>query len=157
MSSEVVNLSKEKITQLLMAVGSGPLTDTTNIKSTDYNWNQPHYFDRRQLNRLDEFSKRVARAMSVQFVDFCHIDSDVTVDSITQHFAAEYIEKTMESGQNDFYLSFGTDLDNPFGVISIPNETALSWASQLLGDSESSSEEDLNRDMTQLEESLLAD
>lgn len=157
MSTGVTNLSKEKITQLLLALGSGPLTDTTNIKSKDYNWNQPHYFDRKQLSRIDEFTKRVARAMSVKFVDFCHIDSDVTVVSITQHFAAEYVEQTMESGQNDYYLSFGTDPDNPCGVISIPTQTALSWATQLLGDSESSVEEDSGRDMTQLEESLLAD
>jgi flagellar motor switch protein FliM len=158
MSAEVSNLSKEKITQLLNAVGSSPLTDTTNIKATEYNWNQPHYFDRKQLSRIDEFAKRVARAMSVQFVDFCYSDSDVTVVSTTQHFATEFVDQIMESSQNDYYLAFGIEKENPCGVISIPTQTALSWASQLLGDSDSAVEEDdSGRDMTQLEESLLTD
>jgi len=156
MSIGANNLSKEKIHQLLIAVGSGPLEDTTGIKATEYNWNQPHYFDRKQLNRLDDFTKRVARSMSVKFVDFCHSDYDVTVVSTEQHFAAELVDEAMESGQNDYYLAFDTDLDYPCGLICIPTQTAFVWATQLLGDSESEVE-DSGRDLSQLEESLLLD
>ena len=150
------NLSKEKIQQLLMAVGSGPLEDTSGIKATEYFWHQPHYFDRKQLNRLDDFAKRVARAMSVKFVDFCHSDFDVTVVSATQHFAAELVDQAMESGQNDYYLALCTDQHHPCGLISIPTQTAFSWATQLLGDPESE-RVDSGRDLSQLEESLLLD
>ena len=156
MSGAANNLSKEKIHQLLMAVGSGPLEDASGIKATEYNWNEPHYFDRNQLNRLDDFAKKVARAMSVQFVDFCHSEFDVTVVSATQHFAAELIDQSMESGQNDYYLAFGTEQDHSCGLISIPTNTAFSWATQLLGDPESEGE-DSGRDLSQLEESLLVD
>ena len=155
MSRAANNLSNEKIHQLLIAVGSGPMEDTTGIKATEYNWNQPHYFDRKQLNRLDEFTKKVARAMTVKFVDFCHTEFDVTVVSTMQHFAAELIDQAMESGQDDYYLAFGTDPDHPCGLISIPIQTAFIWATQLLGDPES--EEDSGRDLSQLEESLLLD
>lgn len=150
------NLSKDKIRQLLIAVGSGPLEDTSGIKATEYNWHQPHYFDRKQLNRLEDFSKRVARAMVVKFVDFCHSEFDVTVVSATQHFAAELVDKAMESGQNDYYLAFGTDQEHSCGFISIPTHTAFSWATQLLGDPESGAV-DSGRDLSQLEESLLLD
>jgi len=156
MSIGAKNLSKEKIHQLLVAVGSGPLEDTTGIKATEYNWNKPHYFDRKQLNRLDDFTKRVARSMSVKFVDFCHSDFDVNVVSTEQHFAAELVNQAMESGQNDYYLAFGNDHDHPCGLISIPTQTAFIWSTQLLGDPESEVE-DSGRDLSQLEESLLLD
>ncbi len=156
MSIGAKNLSKEKIHQLLIAVGSGPLEDTTGIKATEYNWNRPHYFDRKQLNRLDDFTKKVARSMSVKFVDFCHSEFDVSVASTAQHFAAELVDQAMESGQNDYYLAFDSDLDLPCGLISIPTQTAFIWATQLLGDPESEVE-DSGRDLSLLEESLLLD
>ena len=156
MSKAANSLSNEKIRQLLIAVGSGPLEDTTGIKATEYNWNQPHYFDGKQLNKLDDFTKKIARAMAVEFVDFCHGEFDVAVTSTTQHFAAELIDQSLESGQNDYYLSFGTDQNHPCGLISIPTQTAFVWATQLLGDPASEGE-DSGRDLSQLEESLLLD
>jgi len=156
MSRAANNLSKEKIQQLLTAVGSGPMEDTTGIEATEYNWNQPHYFDHKQLNKLEEFTKKVAGAMAVKFVDFCHSQFDVTVVSTMQHFAAELVDQAMESGQDDYCLAFGTDQSHPCGLISIPTKTAFIWATQLLGDPESE-EEDSGRDLSQLEESLLLD
>ena len=155
MSRAANNLSSEKIHQLLSAVGSGPMEDTTGIEATEYNWNKPHYFDRKQLNKLDDFTKKVAREMTVKFADFCHSEFDVTVVSTKQHFAAELVDQAMESKQNDYYLAFGTDQDHPCGFISIPIKTAFIWATQLLGDPES--EENSGRDLSQLEESLLLD
>lgn len=155
MSRAANNLSNEKIKQLLSVVGSGPMEDTTGIKATEYNWNQPHYFDRKQLNKLDDLIKKVARAMTVKFADFCHSEFDVSVVSTMQHFAAELVDQAMESGQNDYYLAFGTDQDHPCGLISIPTQTAFIWATQLLGDPES--EKNSGRDLSQLEESLLSD
>jgi len=155
MSRAANNLSSEKIHQLLSAVGSGPMEDTTGIEATEYNWNKPHYFDTKQFNKLDNFTKKVAKAMTVKFVDFCHSEFDVTVVSTKQHFAAELVDQAMESRQNDYYLAFGTDQDHPCGLISIPIKTAFIWATQLLGDPES--EENSGRDLSQLEESLLLD
>ncbi len=156
MSRAANNLSKEKIQQLLTAVGSGPKEDTTGIEATEYNWNKPHCFDRKQVNKLDNFTKKVAKAMTVKFVNFCHSEFDVTVVSKKQHFAAELLDQAIESGQDDYYLAFGTDQSNPCGLISIPTKTAFIWATQLLGDPESE-EEDSGRDLSQLEESLLLD
>lgn len=155
MSRSADNLSNEKIRQLLSAVGSGPMEDTTGINATEYNWNQPHYFDRKQLNKLDNFTKKVAGAMTVKFEDFCHGQFDVTVVSTMQHFAAELVDQAIESKQDDYYLAFSTGQEHPCGLISIPVKAAFIWATQLLGDSES--EENSGRDLSRLEESLLLD
>ncbi|NIS49656.1 MAG: hypothetical protein GWN67_19785 [Phycisphaerae bacterium] len=149
------SLSREKIQQLLAVVGSGPKEDNTQIEAADYDWKQPHYFSSAQLKRLDDLTKEAAKEMAGKFAKFCNNEFDVTVESITEHFAARLRAQDLESKQEIYYLPFGSDRDHPDGLISIPTKTAFIWATQLLGDSES--EEDSGRDLSQLEESLLLD
>ncbi|MHC4725999.1 MAG: FliM/FliN family flagellar motor switch protein [Planctomycetota bacterium] len=156
MSVAANNLSKEKIQQLLSAIGSGPQEDTSGIETTEYNWNQPRYFDRTQLNKLDSFTKRVAKLMNVKFTDYFHGYFDVNVISVKQYFAAELVSQAIESGQNDYYLAFAGEQEDPCGLFSVPAQTASTWAMQLLGDAESEAEVS-DRDLTQLEESLVWD
>jgi len=156
MSSRATNkLSREKINRLLAAVGSKPAEDTTQVNATEYNWRQPHYFDRNQLDKLDDFTKNLAIVMAEKFTEFCQSKLDVTVVSTTQHFAAELLDQASETGQNDYYLAFGTDREHPCGLIIIPAKTAFIWATKLLGDTES--KEDSKADLSRLEESLLLD
>jgi len=149
------NLSREKIQQLLTAVGSETTEDTTQIEATEYDWHQPHYFNSDQLSKLDDFTEKVATAVAEKFAHLCHSDFNVTITSTTQHFADEFLNHPSNGEQSDYYLTFGTDQDHPCGLISIPPQTAVIWATQLLGGSES--EEDSGRDLSQLEESLLLD
>ena len=150
-------LSRDKIRQLLAAVGSMPTDETTQIESTEYDWHQPHCFNSTQLERLDGLTKTAAEAMAQKFADFYHNDFNVTITSTTQHFAGEYQSSTAE--QDDYYLPFNTDRQQPGGLVGIPSQTAFVWATQLLGDSESDSEskEGSERKLSQLEESLLID
>ena len=149
------NLSKEKIQQLLAALGSGPIEDTTQIQTAEYNWQQPHYFDRHQLNKLDDFTKKIGKTIARKFATLCHGDFDVTVASTTQHFAAELLDQALDSKHNDYYLAFGTAQKHPSGLVGIPTKTAFIWATQLLGDTKP--EGDSRTDLSQLEESLLFD
>ena len=149
------NISKEMMQQLLMAVGSGPMEDTTQIKATEYSWHHPHYFDRSHLNKLEDITKKVARAIAAKFTGFCNGEFDVAVLSITQHFAAELVDQALESKQNDYYLAFGNNQEASCGLICVPTQTASIWATQLLGDTES--EGDSRVDLSLLEESLLLD
>lgn len=149
------SLSREKIQQLLAAVGSGPKEDTTQMEVVEYDWQKPHYFSSTQLKRLEDLTKEAAKVMAEKFAKFCNNDSDVTVVSITEHFAAQLRAQDLENRQENYYLPFGSDQDHPVGLISIPVQTAFIWATQLLGDSEP--EEDSGRDLSQLEESLLLD
>ena len=65
MSNEPANsLSREKIQQLLAAVGSGPKEDTTQMEAADYDWQQPHYFSSEQLKRLDDLAKEAAKEIA---------------------------------------------------------------------------------------------
>jgi flagellar motor switch protein FliM len=156
MSNEPANsLSREKIQQLLAAVGSGPKEDTTQMEAADYDWQQPHYFSSEQLKRLDDIAKEAAKEIAEKFAKFCNNQFDVTVVSTTEHFAAQLRSQDLECKQKNYYLPFGSEQDHPFGLVSIPAQTAFIWATQLLGDSES--EEDSGRDLSQLEESLLLD
>ena len=87
MSSQGSNsLSSEKVQQLLRAVGSKSEEDTSQIDAPEYNWLEPHYFNRMQLMNLDDFAERVASAMAAKFSDFCGNEFEVTITSISQHF-----------------------------------------------------------------------
>lgn len=148
------NLSRKKIQQLLAAVGSAPTEDTTQIEATEYDWHRPHCFSGAQLNKLDLFTKKVAAEVACKFADFYQSDFDVTVGSTTLHFAAELFDQASEQ-QNNYYLAFGTDQRHRCGLVSISAQAAVAWTTRLLGDSESKEEPD--RDLSQLEESLLLD
>ena len=149
------NLSREKIQQILMAVGSEPTEDTAQVEAADYNWYEPHCFSSEQLAKLDDFALTAAAAVAEKFSNFCRSEFNVTIASTTQHFADEFLNQPSNSEQKYYYLPFGTEQEHLCGLIGIPELTAVDWATQLLGDSESEKEPD--KDLSQLEESLLLD
>jgi len=148
------NLSKQKIQQLIASVGSKPTEDNTQIQTTDYNWHQPHYFSIEELNKIDDFSKKFAMAIAGKFTSLCQNDFNVTIASVTQHFAAEFREQSPDSPP-ELFLPFSTNQNQLCGVVSIPLPTATVWARQLLGDSETA--DDSGKDLSELEMSLLSD
>lgn len=150
------NLSKTKIQQLLAAVGAAPAEDSgQNINASEYDWRQPHCFSQNQLEELNNFTEKVATAISNKFTDFYHADFNITIASTDQYFVDKFLAQTSDDKQDDYYLAFGAVQDNPFGLIGIPAQTAIIWATQLLGDTES--EENPERELSKLEESLLLD
>lgn len=149
------NLSKERIHQLLTAVGSEPEEDAAQTEATEHNWHEPKYFSSQQLAKLDDFAKRITTAVAEKFSGFCRNKFDVTIVSTTFHFASELLKQTLDGECKDYYLPFGTDQEHICGFIGIPEQTAVVWARQLLGDSES--EKESNTTLSQLEESLLLD
>ena len=149
------NLSREKIQRLLSAIGSQPPEETTQIEALDYDWHQPHYFTNIQLKRLDDFTKKIGKAIAGKFIALCPGEFTVTVDSATQLFAGKVREQALDVKDNDYYLAFGTTHEQLCGLVGIPAQTAFAWATQLLGDP--ASERNSSRDLSQLEESLLLD
>jgi len=91
--------------------------------------------------------------VSEKFAKLCRSEFNVTISSTTQHYAYDFINS--DSNQKDYYIPFGTSQEHMCGLIGIPGQTAVNWAIQLLGDSES--EKDPGRDLSPLEESLLLD
>jgi flagellar motor switch protein FliM len=149
------NLSREKIQRLLAAIGSGTTEGTAQIEAAEYNWHRSCYFGSDQVRKIDDFARKAATAMAKKFTDLCHSDFNVAITSITQHFAAELFKNGDEDNSNIYYLPFGPDKEPPCCLISMPSQTAIIWATQLLGGGES--EENSNRDLSQLEKSLLLD
>ena len=152
------NLTREKMQQILAAVGPQRAVDDTQIDTAEYDWHQPHYFSNYQLKELDSFTEKVADAITKKFAELCRTDFNVTIDSTTQHFADKFLEQlSSDEPQHteNYYLAFGADQEPPSGLISIPSQTAITWTTQLLGDTES--KEDSRSDLSQLEESLLSD
>ena len=149
------NMSKEKIQQLLKAVGSGPAEDTAQVEATDYNWNEPHYFNSEEYVKLGYLTEAAAGAMARKFSKFFRSEFDVTVASTSQHYVHGFLDTLSDGEQKDYYIPFGAGKDEMCGLIGIPEQSAHNWARQLLGDSES--EKKPGEDLTQLEESLLLD
>ena len=77
------SLSKEKIQQLLMAMDSEPMEDITQVEAAEYNWHEPHYFNSKQLEKLDEFAQTAATAVAEKFFEFCRSELNVTIASTT--------------------------------------------------------------------------
>jgi flagellar motor switch protein FliM len=154
MSNEATrNLSREKIQQILASIGSQKTDDSNKTEAAEYNWLQPHYFSSDQLKELDKFAAKVAQACAEKFAQLYNGDFNVTITSTTQHFADEFT--TSDNAQSDYYLAFGTGQNQLFGLVGMPGQTAIVWASQLLGDTKSV--ENSGRDLSQLEQSLLFD
>jgi flagellar motor switch protein FliM len=149
------SLSKEKLQQLITAIGSRPVEDTTKIEADEYDWRQPHCFTCEQTTKLDDFAKKMCKVIIRKFTNLCRGNFDVRVDSITQHFAKALLDQLLASEQNDHYIAFGTDPDRPCGLVAIPAQTALALVAQLLGDTEV--EKDAKTELSQLEESILLD
>jgi flagellar motor switch protein FliM len=152
-SSVANNPGRQKMQQLLASVGSRPQRETAQVEAVEYDWRQPHYFSSEQLKRLDGFTAKVAQACSQKFIELYHGSFKVKVVSATQHFAAELAAS--DNVKNDYCLAFSADENQVFGFVGIPPKTAIIWTTQLLGDSKP--EEDYNRDLSQLEKSLLLD
>ncbi len=158
------NLSRDKIRQLLAAIGSQPAEDVARPEVTEYDWHQPHYFSSSQLNKLNNFAKKIAEVMSGKFAKLYRSDINVTVNSTTQHYAGKLPDKILSSGQKNYYLAFGSDQKNTFGFICVSEKTADDWVTELLGEAGTKkdektpdSQEHKDEPLSQLEESLLYD
>jgi len=149
----VQHLNRAKIRRLLAAVGSMPNDHGTTPEAAVYDWRDPHYFNEDQRNRLAAVMSQVAVLIAEAFTHFYRDEFSVAPTSITQHFAAELYSRTdIEQSRS---LAFGAEAARPRGFLAIAKATALKWVTRLLGDSESDNDPD--RALSALEESLLCD
>jgi flagellar motor switch protein FliM len=144
---------RQRIQQILASIGSRQAQQEPPIEALEYNWRQPHYFSGEQLRKLQSFAAKLAQNCSQKFTDIYHSSFSVKIASTTQHFAGEFA--ACDKIKNDYYLAFGPDKNQAFGFVGIPLKTAVIWVTQLLGDTAGESEN--NRDLSQLEKSLLSD
>jgi len=154
-NASVDNLTKEKMQQLLAAVGSRPAEDSEKTEAVEYDWRQGRYFNAGQLSKLEEFTNKTAGVIAEKFESLYSEKFNVTVSSISQHFTSQITDQNEDRKEDFYYLAFGPEAKPACGVIEIPRQTAFTWVTQLLGDSEP--QQDSDRGLSQLEESLLLD
>jgi flagellar motor switch protein FliM len=162
------SLNNEKVKQLLRVASATEAAADQNVQTSEHNWLEPHSFSDDQLKMLNIFTKKNALTIEENLSSICHCEFNVTVDSISQHFAGD-ISKKMKGEQRDNYnLAFDSSAptnsnlpkksDQPWaycGFVSIPPRTAALWVAQLLGGSKSDG--DSQKPLSQLEVSLLFD
>ena len=136
MSDGLANqLTREKIRQLLAAIGTRP-AEEEQMDVSEHDWHQPHYFNSSQLSRLDNLTDKIAPEIAKTFNRLYHSDFNVVITSTTQFYANDFYDNVLNSGQNDYYLAFGSEQEHLFGLIKIIHQTAMTWTKQLLGDDE---------------------
>jgi len=148
-------LSREKVQQLLAAVGTRPAREDGDLEVAEYNWHQPHRFNGAELETLEGLAKAMAEATAKKFGALSHQQVNVKPNSITEHFSDELVDKAKAEGDNDFYLAFVNEQEKQLGFVWIPFQTGLAWVRQLLGDSQTQA--DASRELSELEQSLLCD
>jgi flagellar motor switch protein FliM len=149
---------RAKIQQLLAAIGSNTRDDGAQVEAVDYDWHQPHFFNSQQMKLLAAFAAKVAALIAEKFAALCQKSFEVTIASTSEHFAGQFLgqgQANNTQGPRNYYLPFGLSPEDPCGFASIPPQTAVVWATQLLGDTPPKENQD--RSFSDLEMSLLYD
>ena len=152
------NPVKTRMQQLLAAIGSNARDDGEQVESVDYDWHQPHFFNSQQTKKLAGFASKAATLIAKKFGSLCQHVFEVKITSTSEHFAGQFLGQDpagKTQGPGNYYLPFKTDQEEPCGFISIPSQTAVIWATQLLGDAES--KENSTKPLSGLEAAFLFD
>jgi flagellar motor switch protein FliM len=153
MGSSANHLGRVRIGQLLASVGSAHALDPAPPEAAPYDWRDPHCFSADQHNRLTQVLGPVAARMAEIFARSRSSPVEVSLGALTQHFAGDlcgHIDLDRHT-----CMVFAPDKDPPCGFASISPQTATTWVTWLLGDSDSAP--DPNRALSSLEGSLLSD
>ncbi len=146
------NLSPAIVSSLLTAVGSTKAEDGAMGEVSPFDWRRPRYFDQEQRNRIAALMTQVAAVLSERFAHFYNQPFDVSVTSVTEHFAGEMQDRI--TAKENFCLAFGSTANPATGLLLVNTATAFSWVTLLLGDQDTPAAE---RTLSALEQSLLSD
>jgi len=150
-----VNLTREKIQQLLAAVGSQSDTEEPQPEYTELSWKEPHSFNTHELEKIKAFLDQASDVIAQKFKSSCHFDFNITINSTAQCYADDFLAGIQSSDQKYYYLAFGTEPDICSSVLGMPMSTAICWINLLLQDAEA--DENTDRELSELEESFLLD
>lgn len=148
-------LTVEKVQQLMACIAVPKGQPVDQMDAAEYDWMQPHYFTREQLEKLNDFTQSMSSALADTFAQSLRSNFEVQLHEITQHYAQKFIAQIFESAQKDYYLILKDEKGTSCGLIIAPKETAAGWLKLLLGESEA--KEDADQQISQLERFLLCD
>ena len=148
-------LTQSRLRKLFAAAGNRQTDANSKIKAKEYDWLHPRAFTDEQLAHLDNFNKGLADEIAEKFSQICRNSFEAEMVSCEQHFGGVFKREQMARSDNIYFVGFGLDGQEPTELLGIPAITGFSWVTQLLG--ENSSEENEDKDFSQLEESLILD
>lgn len=153
MSSPIpYNLTQQKLRQLLASARSNRPQNDVNADAPMYNWNQPRYFDRGQMETVAAFAKNVAATFTSALTSLGRSDCAAAAADVVQRFAGDLMAEF--AAQPQFCVAINTDKNEPCGFITASVTSACELLAKLLGDTEPHAQEQA---LSPLENSLLQD
>jgi flagellar motor switch protein FliM len=149
------SLTKDKIQQLLAAVGSQSDTEEPQPEYSEISWKEPHCFNTHELESISNFTNKISESIAQKFSDSCHYEINVKINSTSQCYADEFLNQIESSEQKNYYLAFGIEPENFCALMGMSMSTAICWINLLLQDAEADNNTD--RELSELEESFLLD
>jgi len=151
------SLTRDKLRQLITSARKQVQPEQEQPDAAEYDWQQPHHFSPDQLVALDTFAKKLAEQIAKTLDALCQSEFEVTVTSITQHFACT-IAANVSIEQPEHYFPPFASADNnkdQCGFISISPETAMALVGHMLRDPDIGARKE--KKLSELEESILMD
>jgi flagellar motor switch protein FliM len=153
MSSQMAdNLNQQKLRQLLAAARCNRPQNDVNADAPKYDWNQPRYFDRSQMETIAVFAKNVAATFSSTLASVGRSDCTAAAADVVQRFASDLLAEF--AAQPQFCAAITTDKNEPCGFITASVTSACELIAKLLGDTEPHAQQQA---FSPLENSLLQD
>ncbi|HPS54199.1 MAG TPA: FliM/FliN family flagellar motor switch protein [Sedimentisphaerales bacterium] len=132
-------LSREELqTLFLQHAGSNVSTCPTDDHVSEYDFHKPHYFNKEQIALLYDYFEKLSAFLAKEFSNMCNHLFNAKIISITEIFSENLIT-TSQDEKMPYNLAIQDSASNKVsGFLSIPHQSAQSWTTQLLGETEPS-------------------
>lgn len=152
---EEKSLTRDRLRQLIASARKHVTQEQTFDDAAEYNWEEPHHFNPDQILAMKTLGKKIESQIAKTFSALCQGEFNITISSITQHFACQLAGTVHTEQQNHYFLPFSSEGDNRYGYLDVSPPTALILVGQMLRDTDSSAND--NKEFSQLEETILLD
>jgi len=151
--TQTTSKSDRSIFSLLAAAKNGPTVESEPVEAADYDWNVPCRFTPAQLDKLGQFTARVATEIALKLSVQLHEEMQLTAAPPSQHYAGRLA--LLESTADRCYFPVTREDGEQCGLVVIPGELARRWVDKALGGSETPG--DNEREFSTLESALMRD
>jgi len=152
---EEKSLTRDRLKQLIASARKHVTQEQTFDDAAEYNWEEPHHFNPDQILAMEALGKKIESQIAKTFSALCQGEFNVTISSITEHFASRLAGAVRTEQQNHYFLLFSSAGDEQYGYLDVSLPTALILIGQMLRDTDSSADD--NKEFSQLEETILLD
>ena len=130
-------ISREKLQALfLQYAGSNTSPDLPDNQVSEYDFHKPHYFNKKQIALLNNYFETLSSFLANEFSNMCNHKFNVKITSITEIFSENLIN-TSQDEKMPYNLAIQNNASGDMsGFLSIPQESAQLWTTQLLGETE---------------------